>query len=136
MVIEAFQLLVETCPNDNLILELVTYFKSTWINGNYCLEIWNHALTIGPRTNNHSEGFHSKINKMCGHAHPNFFKFIDIFQTVEATYSVSYERRLNGEGPPKRRKCDIERDEKIRLNVNKLMMGDISLDSFLNTLIN
>lgn len=35
---------------------------------------------IGPRTNNHVEGWHSALNKSVARAHPNIFKFIDLIK--------------------------------------------------------
>ena len=39
------------------------YVFNTWItNGSFPVSLWNHFENQGPRTNNHVEGFHSKIN--------------------------------------------------------------------------
>ncbi|CAF0913228.1 unnamed protein product [Brachionus calyciflorus] len=58
-VVDAFQLLKLSKPNDLKIDEIIAYFNNTWLEGQYDLQLWNHAFTVGPRTNNHTEGFHS-----------------------------------------------------------------------------
>jgi hypothetical protein len=37
------------------------YFNAVWFK-TYPISVWNHYETVGPRTNNHVEGFHSKLN--------------------------------------------------------------------------
>ena len=39
---------------------------------------WNHNnKVVNPKTNNHLEGFHTKVNKNFNSAHPNIFLFLD-----------------------------------------------------------
>ncbi|CAF1004023.1 unnamed protein product, partial [Brachionus calyciflorus] len=61
------QLTLEIELNESDICKLlenfVAYFVDTWFEGGFDTEIWNHAKTIGPRTNNHVEGFHNRLNK-------------------------------------------------------------------------
>ncbi len=51
--------------------ELEQYFKTTWLSGSYPLKIWNYHEVEGPRTNNHIEGWHNKINRLAHKSHPN-----------------------------------------------------------------
>ena len=47
--------------------QFLEYFQDNWMEGNYPLRMWNMYSLDGPRTNNNTEGWHSKIRK----AHPN-----------------------------------------------------------------
>ena len=50
---------------------LVEYFDSTWV-----INKWNYFDFDGPRTNNHVEGWHSRLKKVVGKPHPNTFELI------------------------------------------------------------
>ena len=62
--------------------QLLTYFDRTWRKNTskFGPSLWNRFNILGPRTNNHIEGWHSSLNKKIGSAHPNIFKFIDIIK--------------------------------------------------------
>ena len=67
---EAFELINTT--------NIIGYFNRTWMcNENFLLQLWNHCQTVGPKTNNHVEGFHSKFNKYLQSKHPNQGWFIN-----------------------------------------------------------
>ena len=60
------------------------YFVSTYFEGKFPLQLWNHFDTIGePRTNNHLEGYNLKLKKAVFVAHPDIFKAISILQDQE-----------------------------------------------------
>ena len=42
--------------------ELVSYFDSTWMHRQFKHHQWNYFNFKGPRTNNHVEGWHSRLN--------------------------------------------------------------------------
>ena len=44
--------------------DLVEYFTDTWLNGSFPQSQWNYFNQHLPRTNNHVEGWHSKIAKI------------------------------------------------------------------------
>ena len=54
--------------------QFLEYFQDNWIEGNYPLCMLNMYSLDGPRTNNNTEGWHSKIRKLAGKAHPNIYK--------------------------------------------------------------
>jgi len=58
---------------DAKLLELVRYFDSTWINGEFPPSLWSHYDNLGPRTTNHAEGFHNSLNVKFGMPHPSTF---------------------------------------------------------------
>ena len=43
----------------------------------------------GPKTNNHVEGWHNKINRAAGKAHPNIFELVELFKTTGEYRGVS-----------------------------------------------
>ncbi|CAF0995559.1 unnamed protein product [Brachionus calyciflorus] len=59
------------------------YFESTWIDGRYTIEIWNHFNNYGPRTNNHVEAHNRNINNELLIKHPNIYQFVDFIKLVE-----------------------------------------------------
>ena len=61
-------------PQVHNIDELCKYYEDTWLNGSFPIASWNHYATEGPRTNNHVEGWHKKLNVAAGKTHPNVFE--------------------------------------------------------------
>ena len=87
----AYYYLVENKPpNDVLIDRFITYFFDEWMRDEQF--IWNHAETIGPRTNNFVEGFHSKLNKLLGAAKPRLISVIEILRNNECDVAIQLER--------------------------------------------
>ena len=64
-----------------LLLLRISYFEERWLNGPYPLKTWNYYQMEGPKTNNHVEGWHNKINRAAGKAHPNIFELVELFKT-------------------------------------------------------
>ena len=60
----------------------ILYFESTWVNGNFPVNMWNHFETDvhDPRTNNHSEGTNRGRNRLVGSNKPCIYTFIDSFK--------------------------------------------------------
>ncbi|XP_048248930.1 uncharacterized protein LOC125378113 [Haliotis rufescens] len=54
---------------DPSISKLADYVTEQWVEGED-RNMWNHFDTLGPRTTNHVEGWHARINKMTTN-HPN-----------------------------------------------------------------
>ena len=65
-----FQSLCADAPEDLNIGEFIDYivFKS---------EMWNVLEFDGPRTNNHLEGWHNRLNSFSGRRHPNIYQLMD-----------------------------------------------------------
>ena len=59
--------------------ELQSYFENTWLNGSYPISIWNYHKVDGPCTNNHIEGWHSKISRVAGKSHPSIFEVEELY---------------------------------------------------------
>ena len=70
--------------------DLMDYFESTWLNegSRFPPAEWNRHGIPGPRTNNHIEGWHSKLNKMVGRAHANLYIFIQTIKKMEDAFKL------------------------------------------------
>lgn len=71
----------EVIPMDTT--DFADYVTTQWVEGQDRDE-WNHFTNEGPRTNNHLEGWHSKLKKLVRHAHPNIFQLIEILKNTQA----------------------------------------------------
>jgi hypothetical protein len=81
------------CPK---IEKFMDYVFTQWvgdvsmeINNVYEHELWNHHGSK-VRTNNHIEGFHSKLNKLVKAAKPHIFKMVNVIKRQEDLTSVKY----------------------------------------------
>ena len=63
----------------------IPYFDSTWMNS-----VTNGTTSTlrGPHTNNHVEGWHSRLKKVVGKPHPNIYEIIDVFKKEEVSTKV------------------------------------------------
>ena len=43
----------------------------------------------GPHTNNHAEGWHSKVRKLAGKVHPNIYEVVRLFKLEQAATEVT-----------------------------------------------
>ena len=59
----------------------IDYFRSTWFD-RFKPILWNHYETIGPRSNNHLEGYNFKINKYIDFIHPKIYNFANTFDLL------------------------------------------------------
>ncbi|CAF1071876.1 unnamed protein product [Brachionus calyciflorus] len=135
VVFQDLTLNIDTIGNDycKLIENFLTYFVDTWFEGNFESKLWNHANTIDPRTNNHVEGFHNKLNKWIAKPHPNIYQLISVFQKINTKISVDYEFRLLGKSGPKRRAIDVEKDNRYQNLLENLEMNVIDLQQYLRS---
>ena len=53
-----------------------------------CKELWNHYQYNGPKTNNHSEGYHHKLNLEFNKSHPNMKTFMKIMRKHEVEFAL------------------------------------------------
>ena len=89
--------------------EFTDYFQRTWISGNYAPTTWNvHESYNACRTNNHIEGWHSKLKKVVGKAHPNVYKLVRTFKTEQASVEVKLAQMQHGARPPPHHTISLE----------------------------
>ena len=55
----------------------------------YHISEWCVYNAEGPRTNNHVEGWHNKINRLAGKSHPKFYELVGLFKTEQAATEVT-----------------------------------------------
>ena len=60
------------------------YFQNTWLDGSFPIGMWNVYSMEGPRTNNNTEGWHSKLRNLAGKAHPNIYEAVTLFKSEQA----------------------------------------------------
>lgn len=63
------------------------YVTEQWVETD--TERWNHYTTVGPRTTNHLEGWHHKLNNQLHKAHPNLFLIIQKLQNIQAANEIT-----------------------------------------------
>ena len=76
----AWQAVKNEAPSLPRVQEFVTYHKETWLVGNYPLPLWNVFESGSVCTNNHVEGWHSRLKKVVGKVHPNIFEIVEVFK--------------------------------------------------------
>ena len=65
--------------------------------GQYRIQQWKYFDYNGPRTNNHIEGWHSRLKKVVGKSHPNIFEIVDVMKKEEACTEMKMEQFESGE---------------------------------------
>jgi hypothetical protein len=120
-------------PNDRKCQKLFNYFIRQWINSKnrfltvfnllYLIisfiidtspSVWNHYTTTDNiRTNNHIEGFNSKLNKKI-RKHPSIYEFIECIKSIENQSLITKEKADHGQDVRARKSVnDRAHDEKI-----------------------
>ncbi|XP_021340477.1 uncharacterized protein LOC110441612 [Mizuhopecten yessoensis] len=105
------------------------YVTETWVEGQQ-LEMWNHYDNTGPHTTNHVEGWHSKVNKMCKHAHPNIYAIVKLLQKLQAADEVRMIQ-LSAGGKSRPRKKKYRRlDERLTQLKDRFRNGHINVNTY------
>ena len=106
----------------------VSYYESTWLTGNYDIELWNcHLQTLAglPRTNNTSEGGNHSINVAFGCSKPSIWKCLDRIKEFQSQTDLVMVQHLVGQSnsvPP--RKKWLAREEQIKGIVEQYSSGN------------
>ncbi|XP_067671655.1 uncharacterized protein [Haliotis asinina] len=102
---------LESMPDDPRCRDLSDYVTSYWIEGDLHRPQWNHHDSDGPRTNNHLEGWHSRLKRLVGRAHPNIFEIIKFLAKEQTHTEVRLLQFTGGQKRPlkKRKYRDLER---------------------------
>ena len=133
-VAEAFASICRSAPDVSRVSEFICYYNSTWISGQYPMRVWNFFRYCGPRTNNHVEGYHSRLIKKAGKSHPNIFEVVALFVQEEASGLVQIIQLESGQPAPKRRRMYVDTDSRISDLGLQYMTTERSLDSYLDAL--
>jgi hypothetical protein len=98
------------------------------LNGSFDINLWNHFDVIGPRTNNHLEGFNAKLNKYFDYNKPHIYNFILALKDIETEVDKQIHDLQHGSVFNKKRSADILRD----LQLKYLFTANITLYDFLS----
>ncbi len=104
----------------------------------YSRSIWNHYDNLSdPRTNNHVEGFHSKLSKIFTiftDKKPNIWLFIEKIKRIDTSNTLYLELLSNGKLKDKNRRSnkDLNRDIHIKTQMREFAEQRITLDSLSN----
>ena len=123
-----------TLPERAGMAEFSEYFQNTWIRGCYSAASWNVYDLGDCRTNNHIEGWHSKLKKVVGKAHPNVFELVRIFKIEQAATSVKLAQLAAGARPPSQARWTIEKNKNIEELKTQFSNNTISLEQYLRGL--
>ena len=113
----AFNFILSLKPQSYLDVKkdlFINYFTSTWLSNSAMFppNVWNHYDTIGPRTNNHVEGFNFKYNQYSFCNHLNICQLIELFRQLETIISKKYIKRVKREhSKAYRRPIDVKKDD-------------------------
>ena len=111
---------------------LLSYFESTWLNGNYDIDLWNcygQTLSGLPRTNNASEGGNNSINVAFGCSKPSIWRCLDKIKEFRAQTDLVIVQYLVGQSNSVRaRKKWINREMKIKDIVSQYDSNNNSSD--------
>ena len=109
--------------------EFFQYFQDAWIDGNFPVCMWKVHSLDGPYTNNHAEGWHSKVQKLAGKVHPNIYEIVSLYKLGQAATEVILMQVAAGELPVRKRRKyrNHERRLVIMTIKEKYKAGDYTL---------
>ena len=112
--------------------DFLQYFQNTWLDGNFPIRMWNVYSMEGPRTNNNTEGWHSKLRKLAGKAHPNIYEAVTLFKSEQAATEVSIMQLAAGGLSTRRRRRKYRLHEKRLATIKEMYEADdYTLSEFL-----
>ena len=118
---------LEECEEDSQnVLKFKDYITERWVE-HYELESWNHFDTEGPRTTNHVEGWHHKINNALTHPDPNIYTIVSVFQNEQALNEAKHMQYSNGGKQAPRKRVYRELDNNLTKLKEKLVNCEIDL---------
>ena len=62
----------------------------TRINRNLKPEMWNVFDSNGPRTNNHLESWHNRLNSFLGRRYPNTYQLVEFITKEQAIMGIDF----------------------------------------------
>ncbi|RNA07258.1 hypothetical protein BpHYR1_013612, partial [Brachionus plicatilis] len=96
---------------DSDILKFIKYFVNTWLQGKYGFS-WNHFDNNGPRTNNHLEGYHSKLSSIPSSKSNNVLTFINMIKkSASQVHSEFHANERNPIAEPKQLSKNKKKDQ-------------------------
>ena len=132
----AFQSLCTDTPEGLNVGEFTDYMDRTWINGTFKPELWNVFDSNGPRTNNHLEGWHNRLNSFLGRRHPNIYQLMAFITKEQAVIDIEILQLHSGALAPPKKKMYIALECRIENLRQKYMSGELDIDEYLLRIAN
>ncbi len=130
----AWLAMMPSAPTIPRVDELTDYFSGTWLNGSFPQSEWNYFSQHLPRTNNHVEGWHSRMSNIIRKPHPNVYSWVEFMQREEAVSKAKIQSlRTGATARPQRRRIK-EREKRIHALFDRFNGGSISLDEYLEAI--
>ena len=85
-------------------------------------------------TNNHVEGYHTRLMRKAGKIHPNIFEVVEMFSQEEAASLVSILQLQSGQPAPKHRKKYINLHARLDELGLEYMLCDRGIESYLSAI--
>ena len=104
------------------------------MNGQYPIEMWIFFKYDGPRTNNHVEGYHTRLMRKAGKIHPNIFEVVELVSQEEAASVISILQLQSGQPAPKHRKKYINIDARLDELGLEYMLCDRGIESYFSAI--
>ncbi len=104
------------------------------MSGSYPPATWNVAELDECRTNNHLEGWHSKMRKVVGKAHPNVYELVRTFKMEQAAVEVQIMQIAAGARRPPRSSQTIEKNSRIAELKRRFLANELALLDYLTAL--
>ena len=102
------------------VTELLEYFSSTWLNGQYPIAMLN-VYRQDTSTNNKLEGWHNSMNRAVKKSHPNIFERITTLKMEQsATDRTTRSARVGTQPPPVRQKNANKRSVPYKTNSHQV----------------
>ncbi len=141
---DAWELIIAqlSIQDGSRIKDFVEYFLHNWMfdENKFPINMWNHHMNYGPRTNNHLEGWHHTLNRKCGSPHKNIYEFIRILKEEQQKFEAKILMLDASKSPTKpKKKYKLNNESIIRLT-NQYLEGSTTtlqfLDAISHTIIN
>ncbi|XP_046339071.2 uncharacterized protein LOC124120313 [Haliotis rufescens] len=79
-------------PQGVKVTRFMDYVTTTWVEGSWSKDLWNHFGNQGRRTNNNLEGWHHHLNKSAQKTHPNIFEVVNLLKREQSLTEVRVEQ--------------------------------------------
>ncbi|XP_021368928.1 uncharacterized protein LOC110460379 [Mizuhopecten yessoensis] len=117
--------------DDAKITKFNDYVTEQWIGMETAK--WNHYSTVGPRTTNHLEGWHHKLNNQLHRAHPNLYVIIEKLKHTQAANEIRLIQYTAG-GTRKTRKLKYRiLDSRLQRQKQRLIQGEVDIYQYTDT---
>ncbi len=112
----------------------IDYFESTWLHGIYPPAVWNVHDLGDCCTNNHIEGWHSRLKKVVGKSHPNVYEIVRTFKMEQVAVEVAIAQLQGGARPPSQSRVTVDKNRKISELKRRFADNAITLQDYISGL--